>query len=91
MKKIKDMTENELNRLIAEVVYSITDPLKAMCELIGEHFEKIEQKLQQEIEYPNAYKLSLIEEINKLKKEIDKFLDKAKEIKRKEKKGATHD
>lgn len=69
------MAEDELNRLIAKVVYSITDPLKAMCEQIGEHFEKIEQKLQQEeVEYPNAYKKHIMGEINKLNKEIDKFL-----------------
>lgn len=81
MKMIKDMAEDELTRLIANVVYSITDPLKAMCELISEHFEKIEQKLQQEIQYPNAYKKHIMEEIAKLNKDIDDFLVIAKELK----------
>lgn len=79
MKKIKDMAEDELTRLISKVVYSITDPLKAMFEQIGEHFEKIELKLEQEIEYPNAYKKYVMKEIAELNRTIDKFLNKIKE------------
>lgn len=74
MRKIKDMAEDELCRLIAQVCYKTTDPVQQMMIAIGERFEKIEQKLQQEIQYPNAYKKYIMGEINKLNKEIEKFL-----------------
>lgn len=86
MKKIKDMSIQELNRVVAQVVYSITDPLKSMMECIALRFERIERNLEQEIEYPNAYKAHILKEIAELNKDIDTFLEKAREMKRKESK-----
>lgn len=86
MKNIKDMSVQELNRVIAQVVYRITDPLKTIMDSIAERFERIERRLEQEIEYPNAYKNHILKEIAELRKDIDTFLEKAREMKRKESK-----
>lgn len=85
MKYIKDMSVQELNRVLAQVVYRITDPIQDVMKTIIGRFESIERKLEQEIEYPNAYKRRIMQEIAELNKEIDTFLDKVKELKRKEK------
>lgn len=87
MRKIKDMAEDELQRLVAKVVFRTTDRVERMMHDTAERFERIEKKLEQEIKYPNAYKAHILKEIALLKGDIDKFLEKAKELKRKEEQG----
>ena len=90
MKKIKDMAEDELCRLIAQVCHRTTNPIESMMEAIAKHFERIEKKLEQEIKYPNAYKEHILRDIAELNRDIDKFLEVAKELKRKEESKRIH-
>lgn len=84
MKKIKDMAEDELCRLIAQVCHRTTHPVESMMKEIARRFERIEKRIVEEIKYPNEHKEQILEEINQLNRDIDKFLEVAKELKRKE-------
>ena len=74
MRKVKDMTEEELIRTVGRVVRRITNPIESMMKQIAERFTKIETRIQQEIEFPGEYKKWLVQEIRRLDEKLKRFL-----------------
>ena len=81
MKKIKDMAEDELIRLVAQVARRTTDPIESMMREIVRRFERIEKRITEEIKYPNEQKEYILAGINELNRDIDKFLKQVKKDK----------
>jgi len=69
------MEEQQLLRAVNEIVESKTHQYDIVLEVIVKRFEKIEQKIAEELDYPNARRKYVVEEICKLSKVISNFLD----------------
>ena len=72
------MTGQELLRAVNKIIEDKTHRYDTVLEAIVERFEKIEQKILQELDYPNARRKYVVEEIQKLNKKLNEFLDKEK-------------
>lgn len=69
------MKEQELLRAVNQIIESKTHQYDIVLEVIVKRFEKIEQKIAEELNYPNARRKYVVEEICKLSKIINNFLD----------------
>ena len=72
------MKEQELLRAVNKIVEDKTHRYDTVLEEIWKRFEKIEQKIAEELNYPNARRKYVLEEIRKLSKIIGNFLDREK-------------
>jgi len=72
------MKEQELLRAVNKIIEGKTHRYDSVLEVIVKRFEKIEQKIAEELDYPNAKRKYVVEEIRKLSEIISNFLDKEK-------------
>jgi len=70
------MKEQDLLRAVNKIVEDKTHRYDTVLEVIVKRFEKIEQKIAEELEYPNARRKYVVQEIRNLSEIISNFLDK---------------
>ena len=66
MKLIKDMAQQELERIVAKVVLRTTDRVDKTLGFVVAKFKEIEYRLDYDLEYPNMEKEKLLKEIREL-------------------------
>lgn len=75
MKKIKDMTQPELEKLVGKVVRHSTDRYDSIMKEMMERFRVIEDRINYGIEFPNTGKEELVRKIGAIVDKLSKIYE----------------